>query len=146
MLEQAGFIRHYENQTGDMMSETMNSGPQEVQFPDVPDSPEAHEAYYAAALEKIRSGQPTWVQRSFDTENGRILDLFADKKPIGYLEQEYSDMRCEVYIHEPDAQPGEQASLKRFDLSFYEAVELLLDQVPKKPRALKGRFFGLRGH
>ncbi len=55
-------------------------------------------------------------------------------------------MNCDVYVHEPDAQPGEQARLKSIDLSFYEAVELLLDHVPKKPRVLKGKFFGLRGH
>jgi hypothetical protein len=132
---------------GELMSETMNGGGQEVRFPEPPLTAEAHEAYYAEALENVRSGQPTWVQRDFETYSGRVLDLYADKKPVGSIEEEFGQQGFDVYLHlEGEDVPRDAKRLIGKGLSFTEAVELLKAQAPKKSSGLKSIFRGMRGH
>lgn len=119
---------------------------EEIRFPDIPHTAEAHEAYYADAIEKIKNGETVWVQRSFDSDSGRVLDLFSDKKYRGFIEQEYDDMACDVYIAPPDDPAGEPQRLnyRRVDVQY--GAELLLSAVetPASPPTPSG--FGYRGH
>lgn len=127
------------------MSELQRDGRDDALFPQVPSTEEAHEQYYAKALEQIRAGLPTWVQRNFDDENGRILDFFADKKPVGYIEQETGSSVCDVYAYHEIA--GQKpAVLIGQELDLYQAVDALESRKDERARGLKGIYRGMRGH
>jgi hypothetical protein len=119
---------------------------EEVRFPDIPHTAEAHEAYYADALEKIRSGETVWVQRGFDSDSGRVLDLFSDKKYRGFIEQEYDDMACDVYLAPADDPAGEPRRLNYQRVDVQYGAELLLSAVeaPESPPTPSG--YGRHGH
>lgn len=119
---------------------------EEVRFPDIPHTPEAHEAYYADAIEKIKDGETVWVQRSFDSDSGRVLDLFSDKKYRGFIEQEYDDMVCDVYFAPPDDPAGEPQRLnyRRVDVQY--GAELLLSAIETPESSPTPPGFGYRGH
>lgn len=80
--------------------------------------------YYSEKISQIEAGETVWMQRTFDTDSGRTLDLWSDGKHMGYIEQEYDDRACEVYKTSDDSEQGPIA-LHAGRVSFMEAVELL---------------------
>lgn len=126
------------------MSEQLRG--EEVHFPDAPQTEAEHEAYYADAIEKIKNGQTTWVQRSFDADSGRVLDLFSDKQYRGYIEQEYDDMACDVYLVPSDDPAGEARRINYQRVSVAYAASLLLSAIEAPDTAPTSSGFGYRGH
>lgn len=128
------------------MSESMTRFSSEVSFPDVPATEEAHEAYYRDAVEKIKNGETVWVQRTFDADSGRVLDLFHEKKFRGYIEQEYDDMLCDVYIAPSDDPAGEprRINYQRVDVPY--GASMLLSFVGSPESVPTARGFGYHGH
>ena len=47
--------------------------------------PETIERYYKEAADKIKTGETVWVQRNFEAEGGRILDLFMGGRHKGFI-------------------------------------------------------------
>lgn len=128
------------------MSESITGLNPEVSFPDVPATDEAHEAYYREAMEKIKNGETVWVQRTFDADSGRVLDLFDDKKYRGYIEQEYDDMMCDVYMAPPDDPAGEPRRINYQRVTVPYGASMLLSFVGSPESAPSAHGFGYHGH
>lgn len=107
------------------MSETTINTFEEVNFPSTPLNSVEHEAYYSDACDRVRRGETVWVQRNFNEGTGRILDLFSDKKAIGYIDQDFEDMRCDVYVQPIDNDSAGPRLASTEPLYFDEAVDLL---------------------
>lgn len=128
------------------MSEGLNPGRPEVRFPEVPADEQAHERYYAEAIEKIKNGETVWVQRSFDSDTGRVLDLFSEKRYRGYIEQEYDDMACDVYLVEGDEAESQPKRLNHSRVTPEYGASMLLTAVRMGPVQPSRPGFGYRGH
>lgn len=126
------------------MSESLGTMGMEVSFPEVPDTDEAHEAYYRDAMERIRQGETVWVQRSFDSDSGRVLDLFHDKKYRGYIEQEYEDMACDVYLAEGEQAETRLLNYRRVSVSYAASMLFSAATAPETTPTRRG--FGYHGH
>jgi hypothetical protein len=44
------------------------------------------EGYYESKVADIKAGKKVWVARNFDSELGRMLDFYADRRHIGSIE------------------------------------------------------------
>lgn len=115
-------------------------------FPPTPQTEEEQELYYRTTIEKIESGAHVWLQRDFDSDEERSLDLYADKKRIGYLIQNLSDMTCKVYVRQSDDDYEPRITLVSDNVTLLEAADTLRSAATVKASRLKGQYFGLRGH
>lgn len=115
-------------------------------FPEVPVGNEGQERYYADAIEKIKRGETVWMQRNFDSDTGRVLDLFSEKQYRGYIEQEYDDMACDVYIIEGDEAEAQPKRLNHRRVSPEYGASMLLTAVRMGPVQPSRPGFGYRGH
>jgi hypothetical protein len=100
-----------------------------ISFPEEQINIEQRRQYYADAFERIGSGETVWMQRNFDSDTAKYLDLYVDRKPRGYIKQYFFDMSCDVYRLPNDDYQGAPQSLTPYRVGFDDAVELLQKSV-----------------
>ena len=89
-------------------------------------SPEFIADYCEQKLRAIQDGENVFIQRNFDGLDGRVLDFFSGGHHIGYIDQEYTDHLCDVFINSDDSKEG-PVKLNEARLSLDEAEKALLD-------------------
>lgn len=102
------------------------------EFPAIPLEPTDKEGirqYYESAIARIEAGETVVVRRNFDADFGRVYDVFADQKHVGFVEQEYEDMLCGVYKTPVDSLDGGPIALTNERLGLMGAMAIILNEV-----------------
>lgn len=77
-------------------------------FPEWPDSSEKEVDYYKLAWEKIGKGETVWVRREFESDFGYVIDLYDDKRLIGFIDVSAGEQIFDPYFvpaDDPEASP-----------------------------------------
>lgn len=93
---------------------------------------ENNASYYHDCLTKIMAGETVWMQRNFDSDFGRVVDLYHDNKHIGFIEEEYG-YGCDVYEIQGSRTDDslEYISLTQYPVDLEESSQILLARIEK---------------
>lgn len=57
--------------------------------------------YFMERIEAINAGEKVWMARNFDSDSGRVYDLYKNKKNEGFVHDDWNDHLRETYLWIP---------------------------------------------
>lgn len=79
-------------------------------FPEWPRGEKGQVDYYHQSWERIGRGETVWVRREFESEFGYIIDLYDDKRLVGFIDVSSGEQVYDPYFI-PDDDPESSPKL-----------------------------------